>query len=436
MRWMIVSLVVPWFAFAALAQGNRELPLGTEPWGPDVFRARRAQLMSQMKGGVGLLLSADRIDYPAESRQDANFLYLTGLSDEAGAVVLVSPQEAKREVLYLSSAVPERDRWTGYRAMLPNRALEARIGFETIRRLDPVGSGALGATLSYRAHRWHDLHFFGPLVGYASDLPKVLDIYSKTTARVPGARTIDSTELVARMRMIKEPREIEKIARATDIAVLGHVEAMKRVRPGMREWELKQILEDTFRRNGSRRNAYGSIVGAGADGCVLHYPRDDRTIQDGELVLIDAGAEFDHYASGVTRTFPANGKFTPEQRQVYDAVLRAQQAAMDKIRPGVTWDELSDIASRVLADAGYYDYFIHGLGHPVGLEVHDINLPALPLAEGMVITMEPGVYIPSKGIGVRIEDMILVTKTGYKNLSERLPRTAEAVERLMAEGHR
>jgi len=159
-------------------------------------------------------------------------------------------------------------------------------------------------------------------------------------------------------------------------------------------------------------------------------------IQDGELVLIDAGAEFDLYASDVTRTFPANGKFSPEQRRVYDAVLRAQQAAMDRIRPGVTWDELSDVASKVLADAGYYDYFIHGLGHPVGLEVHDANLADLPLAEGMVITMEPGVYMPGKKIGVRIEDMILVTKNGYKNLSEKLPRDADAIEKLMAEARK
>ena len=236
--------------------------------------------------------------------------------------------------------------------------------------------------------------------------------------------------------MIKEPREIEKIGRATDITVLGHLEAIRRVRPGMREWDLKQIVEDTFRKNGARYVAYGSIVGAGPDGCVLHYPKDDRVIQDGELVLIDAGAEFDHYASDVTRTFPANGKFTPEQRRVYDAVLRAQQAAMDRIRPGVTWDELSDVASKVLADAGYYDYYIHSLGHPVGLEVHDINLPDLPFAEGMVITMEPGVYMPGKKIGIRIEDMILVTKNGYRNLSEKLPRTANAIEKLMADSRR
>jgi Xaa-Pro aminopeptidase len=415
---------------------NRDLPLGTEPWGPEVFRERRGRLMSQMKAGIGLVLAADRIDRDAEARQDENFLYLTGLADEAGAVLMLSPQDTKKEILYLQQMIAERDRWTGYRAMLPNRAIEARVGFDVIRRIDPVGSGALGATLSYRAHRWHDLHFFGPLVGYSSELPKVLDIYSKTSARVPGSHVVDSTALIAKMRMVKEPREIEKIAKATDVAVVGHLEAIRRVRPGMREWELKQIVEDMFRKNGARRLAYPSIVGAGPDGCVLHYPKDDRVIQDGELVLIDAGAEIDHYASDVTRTFPANGKFTPEQRRIYEAVLRAQQAAMDRIRPGATWDELSDVAAKVLADAGYYDYYIHSLGHPVGLNVHDVNLPDQPLADGMVITMEPGVYIPSKRIGIRIEDMILVTKNGYRNLSEKLPRNPDAIEKLMAEARR
>jgi Xaa-Pro aminopeptidase len=385
-----------------------------------------------MKTGVGLVLSADRIDYEGGARQDPGFLYLTGLPQEAGAVLLLSPEETKKEILYLRAVDAERDRWTGYRAALPNRALEVRTGFEMIRRVDPFASGALGSILSYRVHRWHEMHFFGPLVGYGSEVPKVLDLYSKTAGRVPGAHVKDSVEMLAKMRMIKEPREIEKITKATDIAVAGHLEALRRVRPGMREWDLKQIVEHTFQKGGARYLAYPSIVGTGPDGCVLHNPSDDRVIEDGELVLIDAGAEFDRYASDVTRTFPANGKFTPEQRAIYQVVLRAQQAAIDRIRPGVTWDELQDVASKVIADAGYYDYYIHSLGHPVGLEVHDVNLPGLPLAEGMVITMEPGIYMPGKRIGVRIEDMILVTKTGARVLSEKLPRDPDAIEKLMA----
>src|SRR5262249_16373833 len=151
----------------------------------------------------------------------------------------------------------------------------------------------------------------------------------------------------------------------------GHLEGMRRVRPGMHEYELKQIIEDTFRKGGARRLSYGSIVGAGPDGCVLHYPNDDRVIADGELGLVDAAAEFGHYATDVTRTFPANGKFTPEQRKIYEVVLRAQKAAMAQIKPGVRLVDLEDTAQRIIAEAGYYDYFIHFVGHHVGIDVHD-----------------------------------------------------------------
>jgi len=166
---------------------------------------------------------------------------------------------------------------------------------------------------------------------------------------------------------------------------------------------------------------------------VLHYPDDDRVIEDGELVLIDAGAEYDHYATDVTRTFPASGKFTPEQRRIYDLVLAAQSAALAKVRPGVTWHELHRAAAKVIADGGYYEYFIHGVGHHVGLEVHDISaLQYEPIAEGSVITIEPGIYIPEKKIGVRIEDTVLVTKSVPKLLSGALPREADEIERVMA----
>lgn len=417
---------------SAAKSETRDLPTQTEPWGPEVFRERRTRLMAQMKTGVGLVLSAERVDPEAGARQDPSFLYLTGLAQEAGAVLVLAPEERRKELLYLRSVDPERDRWTGYRATLPNRALELRTGFPVIRRVDPFASGALGSTLSYLVHRWHDMHFFGPLVGYGTEAPRSLDMLKKTGDRVPGSHVKDSTAMLAKMRMIKEPREIEKITQATDIGVAGHLEAIRRVRPGMREWDLKQILEDTFRKGGAHHLAYPSIVGGGPDGCVLHYPNDDRVIEDGDLVLIDAGPEVDHYATDITRTFPANGKFTPEQRKIYDVVLRAQQAAIDHIRPGVTWEELQDIASKVIADAGYYDFYIHSLGHPVGLEVHDANLPELPLVEGMVVTMEPGIYLPGAKIGIRIEDMILVTRNGARILSDKLPRSAEAIEKLMA----
>jgi Xaa-Pro aminopeptidase len=411
------------------AEASRERPAGTTPFLPDVYRARRAHLMSLMKKGVGVVLSAGAKDHP-ESGQDPDFMYLTGLFDERDGGVILAPENApsEREALYLASPRPERDRYTGYRALLPSHGVEQRTGFDNVHRFESLG---WAFALTVQQHK--TLQYFGNVVAYDVEPPKTLEIYEKTAKRVLGAKIEDAHLLLGKMRMVKEPRELEKIQKATDITVAGHLEAMRRVKPGMREWELKQIVEDTFRRGGARRLSYPSIVGAGPDGCVLHYPDDDRAIEDGELVLIDAGAEFDHYATDVTRTFPASGKFTPEQRRIYDLVLKAQNAALAKVRPGVTWGELQRAAAKVISDGGYYEYFIHGVGHHVGLEVHDLEgLRLEPIAEGSVITIEPGIYIPEKKLGVRIEDTVLVTKSGPKLLSGALPRDADAIERVMA----
>jgi len=383
--------------------------------------------MSQMKSGVALVLSAVRTENMGSLHQDTDFLYLTGLAEESESAVMLAPQEPHPEVLFLGPLNPEQDRWIGYRAVLPNRGVEMRTGFEKVQRSDRLGS-----VFADVARRQKDIHFLGPVVGYNVPMPKVLEIYTKTRERAVGSRIQDAVDMLARMRSVKEPRELEKLARASEIAIDGHLEAMRKVKPGMREWELKQILEDVFRKAGVRRLAYDTVLGAGPDGCLLHYPGGDRVIEDGELVLIDAGAEFDRYASDVTRTFPANGKFTAEQRKIYEVVLRAQQAALKKVRAGVTWDELQDTASKVIADAGYYDYFIHGLGHFVGLEVHDAGVRSEPLRENMVITLEPGIYIPEKKLGIRIEDVVVVTKDGARVLSDRLPRDPDALEKLMA----
>ena len=411
-----------------------EAPASTVPFGPEVFRERRARLMAAMKTGVGVVLSAQHVDWEADARQDSDFFYLSGLADESGAALLLAPQDEKKEVLFLRPLNPEGDRWTGYRSMIPSRELEQRTGIAQIRR-----TVVLGGTLASMAYRWHELHFFGPIVGYDAEAPRALEIIGKTSAHVPGAHMKDSVGMIWRLRMQKEPRELERIARATDITVAGHLEGWRRVRPGMHEHELKQIIEDGFRRGGARRLAYGSIVGAGPDGCVLHYPNDDRVIGDGELVLVDAGAEFDHYATDVTRTFPANGKFTAEQRKIYEVVLRAQKAALARVRPGVRFQELEDAAKKVIADAGYYDYFIHGVGHHVGLDVHDggrYAVEEVPLVENAVITVEPGIYMPGKRIGVRIEDTVLVTRDGAKVLSDKLPREPDEIERAMRPGPR
>ena len=406
-----------------------ETPANTVPFGVEVYRERRARLMAQMKTGAAIVFSAQHVDWESDARQDSDFFYLTGLADESGAALVLAPQDELKETLFLRPLTPEPDRYSGYRTMLPSRELEQRTGIAHIRR-----SNALGIFFASVAYRWHDLHFLGPITPFDGETPRALEVIGKTSAHVPGAHMKDSVGMLWRLRMQKEPRELELIGRATDATVAGHLEGMRRVRPGMHEYELKQIIEDTFRKNGARRLAYGSIVGGGPDGCVLHYPNDDRVIADGELVLVDAGAEYDHYATDVTRTFPANGKFTPEQRKIYEVVLRAQKAALAKVRPGAKFQELEDAAQKVIAEAGYYDYFIHGVGHHVGLDVHDgayFYTTEIPLAENAVITVEPGIYMPGKRIGIRIEDTVLVTRDGPRLLSGKLPREPDEIEQAM-----
>lgn len=430
----LVAVAAPAFAEPTpAASATRERPTGTTPFSPDVYRARRAKLAALMKDGLGFVLSATARD-PAEDGQASDFYYLTGLWDERDAAVLLAPQNPpdQRDQLFLAPVRPERDRWSGYRALLPSRAVEQRVGFDSVRRNDTFG---WFVAMQLQAQKDKVLHYFGQAFAWDADPPKTLEIYEKTSKHVLGSKVVDAHLLLGRMRMVKEPREVALIQKATDITVAGHEEAMRRVHAGMHEWELKQIVEDTFRKGGARQLSYPSIVGGGPDGCVLHYPDDDRVIEPGELVLIDAGAEYEHYATDVTRTFPASGHFTAEQRKIYEVVLAAQEAALAKVRPGVTWHELQNAAEKVIGDAGYYEYFIHGVGHHVGLRVHDITgwSQYEPIAEGSVITIEPGIYIPQKKLGVRIEDTVLVTKSGPKILSAALPKTPDAIEKLMAQ---
>jgi Xaa-Pro aminopeptidase len=406
-------------------------PTGTEPFSPDVYRDRRARLLTHLKSGVAVVFASMDIREDDEKRQDPDFAYLTGLTHEENAVLLLAPGSADREMLLLKPSRDETDRRQSYRGGLPSRAIEVRTGFDEVTRIERLPFYALRY-----ARESHD-RTLSLLVG-ASTLdgpePQDLELFHKIAARLPGAPIVDATGELRGMRMAKEPREIEKIARASDITVAAHLEGWRAGKPGMREWDVKRVVEDSFRKGGARHFAYGSIVGSGPDGCVLHYPSDDRVIADGDLVLVDAGAEVDHYATDVTRTFPASGRFTAEQRAVYDVVLRAQKAALAAVHPGVTWRELEAIAKKVIGEAGYYDFYIHHVGHYVGLEVHDVSSATYlePIPESAVITIEPGIYIPQKHMGIRIEDTVVVTKTGHRNLSEKLPREPDEIERWMA----
>jgi Xaa-Pro aminopeptidase len=275
---------------------------------------------------------------------------------------------------------------------------------------------------------------------------------------------VDPASIVHEMRVLKSPEEIDIMQTAADIAAEAHVEAMKAVRAGMQEYQIEALIEQVFRRRGAAGPAYTSIVGGGPNATVLHYINNDAELRDGDLLLIDAGAEYKGYASDITRTFPINGRYTKAQREIYDLVLKAQMSCVEMVRPGVTHDQLKQHSIEVLTEGmvelgllkgdpqelikekKHEQFYMHGLGHMIGVDVHDVGRyyfgqESRPLEPGVVMTVEPGLYISPNtkdvpeqylGIGVRIEDDVLCTNNGPRILTHKVPKQVEEIEELMA----
>ena len=356
-------------------------------------------------------------------RQGSDFYYLTGVV-EPGAVLVLAPKERTyKEFLLLANRDPEAERWTGERESL-GANLRARYGFEKISRTSRLQQLML------------DLATRSPVLWQVSRpspeaRPADLELYSHVTARVPGVavRTLGFT--LSRMRSRHSADELALMQHAVRISEQGFAAAATAIKPGGFEGRVEAEAERVWKSEGARRPAYASIVGSGPNSTILHYPRSERIMHDGELIVMDMAAEYAHYAADITRTFPVNGHFTSEQRQIYDVVLRAQKAAFAMVKPGVYWEDLDRVARKVISDAGYGDYFIHGLGHFVGLDVHDAGDYQQPLQAGMVITLEPGIYIPQRNTGVRIEDDVAVTATGARYMTDGIPREPDEVERWL-----
>ncbi len=399
-----------------LAGGSgRALPQTGSPAGPvpvERLAARREALLERIGTGVAVLRSAEprsiEGDYPQDSdfRQENGFFYLTGLETPGASLVLVAgdggPDDA---ILYLPPRRPGQERWTGPR----------------------LGPGPEAARIT----------------GIA-DVRSAERAESELAALAPGVARVDDAALrdhLAVLRLVKDEDELRRLRRAIDITTEAVREAMRIAEPGVWEYELEAVIEYTFRRHGAERVGFPSIVGSGPNATVLHYDKSRRRVEAGDLVVTDVGAEFGYYSADVTRTFPVSGRFTERQRALYELVLGTQQAALDAVVPGATLGELNRVAreymrerSGTLCGAVSCDaHFVHGLSHWLGMDVHDVGDVAAPLAPGMVFTIEPGIYIPEEGIGIRIEDDVLVTERGYELLSAGAPRRPEEIEALMAE---
>ncbi len=428
------GLAPPAAPLVAPLVGMPELPLvgprGT--LGADVYRRRRRALMDSFKTGAALVVNEMRFE---GLREGMDFYYLTGI-DEEGAALLLEPTApatpfwtAAREALFLSSRDVEAERVYGARAELPSKALEVATGFAVLHRSRMLPSALVAACL-YRG----GLTFLGDFKAEPAPRPKVMEAYSKALERTYGCKVNDLNGTLARMREVKEPEELALMRQAIVYTAAGHAAGLKAVHPGAHEYEVKDAVEAAFRKAGSRHVAYDSIVGSGSDSTFLHYGKDDRVMKAGELILMDVAGEAEYYAADVTRTLPVSGKFTPEQRAIYDVVLRAQAAGIAAAKAGVRVGDIDQATRRVIQEAGYYDYYIHPCCHFVGLEVHDPGDYDAPLLAGAVITVEPGIYLPQRGFGVRIEDEILITPTGAQLLTGAIPKEPAELERLMAAG--
>ncbi len=425
-----------------------------------VFERRRRVVREQMTDGVLVLAAADEFirnsDVEHAYRQDSDFYYLTGLA-EPQCLLVMTTGESPKTILFVRPRDKERETWDG-----PRVGIEGAVAQLGADEAHPIGE--LAARLPALLSGHHRLYYGFGVHAYAD--AKLVDALVK--ARGLGRRgkpwptqLVDTSTLLHGLRWRKAPEEISAMRRAIEITGEGHRRAMRMAAPGKYEYELEAELRHAFRAAGCERSAYEPIVGSGPNATILHHIRNDRQLQDGELVLIDAGCEYDYYASDITRTFPVSGHFSDSQRRIYEIVLEAQHAAFDAIRPGVTLDDVHDAAVRRIAqglielkfiegplevaveEKRYKRYYMHSTGHYLGMDVHDVGVfgvdgkpPALE--PGVVITVEPGIYVSPdddtvaaeyRGIGVRIEDDALVTHDGIENLSAAIPTAPAEVER-------
>ncbi len=452
---------------AAGAIESTEAADAVQARGPEEFRRRREAFLQQIGGGVAVLVAAPELvksrDTEVMYRQNSDFFYLTGFL-EPGAVAVLTPHDPEhRFTLFVRPRDPERETWAGRRAGV--EGARERFGADAAYPAEELDE-RLRALLEPADALWYavradggpmDARMLTLLAGFRGTRPRVGK--GPWDLRDPG-------QLLDRMRMIKEPGELALMREAADLAVRGHLAAMRAGRPGVGEWEIQALLDQTFRAHSANSGtSFPAIVGSGANGTVLHYVTNERRIEDGDLVLVDAGAEVGFYCSDITRVFPASGRFTQPQRTVYDVVLRALEAAIAEIRPGAPATGVHEAARRELVqgmidlkllegepeklieDEAFKRFFMHNTSHWLGLDVHDVGPYREPdgepvvLRPGMVLTVEPGLYIPEdaegvpeelRGIGIRLEDDVLVTEDGHENLTRAVPVDPDEVERICA----
>ena len=430
------------------------------------MRTRRKELMAQMEpNSIALIPSAPSTFRNSDAeylyRQDSDFYYLTGFAEAQALLALIPGRKQGEVILFCQEKNKEKELWTGIlmgpEASVQNLKIDDAY---PIVDIDEILPGLIEGRDRVYYSMGRDDKFDDQIMEWV----KTIRQKTKMGAHPPG-EFLMLDHLLHELRLFKSAAEIKLMEHAAKISAEGHRRAMAFCTSGVYEYELEAELLYTFTRNGSRAPAYSSIVAAGDNACILHYNTNNAEIKEGDLVLIDAGCEYEYYASDITRTFPASGKFSDEQKAIYEIVLKAQEAAIAEIKPGALWDAPHNASVNVITQGliklgllegkllqlikseAYKDFYMHRVGHWIGMDVHDVGDYKVDgtwrmLEPGMVTTIEPGIYIaPDKldvperwrGIGVRIEDDVLVTKSGYRILTTGIPKTVSEIESFMAE---
>ena len=432
------------------------------------FQRRRKQLMDMMgEDSIAILPAANvrmrnrDVDYPY--RQDSDFFYLTGFAEPEAVMVLIPGREHGEYILFCRERDKKNEIWNGPMAG-QDGAVEAYAADDSfpIADIDDILPGLLENREKVYCIMGRDKEFDTHLITWINRLRDQV----RSGIHTPG-EIVALDHLLHDMRLYKSAAEIKNMRHAAQVSAKAHIRAMQACKPGMKEYQLEGELLYEFVHGGCRHPAYSTIVGGGENGCILHYVDNNAALKDGELVLIDAGGEYDHYAADITRTFPVNGKYSPEQRALYDLVLKSQYAAIEQVQPGNHWNQpheaavevmtagmlelglLSGDLTQLIEEEAYKRFYMHRTGHWLGMDVHDVGEYKVGeawrvLEPGMVLTVEPGIYIPadSEGvdpkwwdIGIRIEDDVLVTRDGHEVMSRDVPKEADEIEAIMAHGN-
>ncbi|CBN58232.1 MULTISPECIES: aminopeptidase P N-terminal domain-containing protein [Kamptonema] len=433
---------------------------------PAEYRQRREQFMAKIGSGTAVFRSAPMAvmhnDVEYAYRQDSDFLYLTGFNEASAVAVFAPHHEEHKFVLFVQPKDPEKETWHGYRAGVEGaKEIYGADEAYPINELDEKLPQYLEKAERIYYHLGRDRVFNETLLKHWQ---RLMATYPK---RGTGPTAIEDSNIILHpMRLVKSETELALMRKAADISVEAHNHAMQFAKPGRYEYEIQAEIEHIFRLRGGNGPAYPSIVASGRNSCILHYIENNRQLQEGDLLLIDAGCAYDYYNADITRTFPIGGKFTPEQKTIYELVLEAQLQAIAEVKPGNPYSKVHENAVRVLVqglmDLGllcgdieeiikeekYKPFYMHRTGHWLGLDVHDVGVyqygenPQL-LQPGQVLTVEPGIYISPeikpvegqpevdrkwRGIGIRIEDDVLVTVDGHQVLTAAVPKSVESLE--------